>query len=155
MFLSSFLSQLMSSMQLKVSKSSWSFVCSLRSFRVYSSVFLLLDICLWSHLFRLLIAETFLIDVAEPDDSAIDTCMIFPVPDLTTVTNTNGAIITPVTKMVTIFSVFQCKRFYKKKCRFQLEKKLNSVLIDQNFIDQFYIVSAKYYNAHTKWCSIQ
>lgn len=27
---------------------SWSFVCSLRSFRVYFSVSLLLDICLWS-----------------------------------------------------------------------------------------------------------
>lgn len=89
---------------------SWSFVCSLRSFRVYFSVSLLLDICLWSQLLCLLIAETFLIDVAELDDSAIDTCMIFPVPDLTTVTNTNAEVITPVTKMVTIFSVSQYLR---------------------------------------------
>lgn len=66
-------------------------------------------------MFCLLIAENFLIDVAELDDSAIDTCMIFPVPDLTTITNTEAAINTPVTKMVTIFSVSQCKRFFLKE----------------------------------------
>lgn len=70
-----------------------------------------------------LIADTFLLHVAELDGSAIDTCMIFPVSDLTTVTDTMTAITTPVTRMVNIFSVFQCNRHFGKN-----RKLLNNLI---------------------------
>ncbi|TNN02058.1 hypothetical protein fugu_009545 [Takifugu bimaculatus] len=56
--------------------------------------------CTITNFFILLFVTAHVITAAEElDGSAIDTCMIFPVPDLTTVTNTKDAIITPVTTM--------------------------------------------------------